>query len=136
MNMQYFKNNPDYQCPAYQTKNGIYTEGCGLQNVMMSWGHDEYMYLYFKDNPNYKCSTYNTRNGIYTEGCGLDNVAMSWGHDDYMYMVAKENGTTFPSRGLFIIGYHSFYRKPFPRSLHKKGAYTHLMNEEDFETLK
>ncbi|ESW30943.2 hypothetical protein PHAVU_002G189000, partial [Phaseolus vulgaris] len=263
MNMQYFKNNPDYQCPGYKTKNGIYTEGCGLQNVMMSWGHDEYMYLvakkngstlpsaglfiirfhsfyplhkegaythlmneedvenlkwlevfnkydlyskskvlvdvekvkpyymsliekillflstnrdshdivdfsdlrkilvlpafgelpqlavfgdtflvgcvfdksnihhkYFKDNPDYKCYAYNTKNGIYTEGCGLDNIVMSWGHNDYMYMVAKENGNNFPSAGLFIIRYHSFY------TLRKKGAYTHLMNEEDFETLK
>ncbi|ESW32254.1 hypothetical protein PHAVU_002G306200 [Phaseolus vulgaris] len=85
---------------------------------------------YFKDNPDYKCSAYSTKTGIYTEGCGLDNVAMSWGHDDYMYMVAKENGTTLPSAGLFIIRYHSFY------PLHKEGAYTHLMNEEDFENLK
>ncbi|XP_068466627.1 inositol oxygenase 2-like [Phaseolus vulgaris] len=85
---------------------------------------------YFKDNPDYKCYAYNTKNGIYTEGCGLDNIVMSWGHNDYMYMVAKENGNNFPSAGLFIIRYHSFY------TLRKKGAYTHLMNEEDFETLK
>ncbi|XP_047147866.1 inositol oxygenase 2-like isoform X2 [Vigna umbellata] len=85
---------------------------------------------YFKDNPDYKCPAYNTKNGIYTDGCGLDNVAMSWGHDDYMYMVAKENGSTLPSAGLFIIRYHSFY------PLHKEGAYTHLMNEEDFENMK
>ncbi|WVZ22020.1 hypothetical protein V8G54_000564, partial [Vigna mungo] len=69
---------------------------------------------YFKDNPDSKCPAYNTKNGIYSDGCGLDNVAMSWGHDDYMYMVAKENGTTLPSAGLFIIRYHSFYRKLFP----------------------
>ncbi|XP_020958661.1 inositol oxygenase 2-like [Arachis ipaensis] len=42
---KYFKNNPDNNNPAYNTKNGIYTEGCGLDNVIMSWGHDEYMYL-------------------------------------------------------------------------------------------
>ncbi|XP_027340852.1 inositol oxygenase 4-like isoform X1 [Abrus precatorius] len=85
---------------------------------------------YFKDNPDYKNPAYNTKNGIYTEECGLDNVVMSWGHDDYMCMVAKENGTTLPSAGLFIIRYHSFY------PLHKEGAYTHLMNEEDIENLK
>ncbi|XP_019151770.1 PREDICTED: probable inositol oxygenase [Ipomoea nil] len=55
---------------------------------------------------------------------------MSWGHDDYMYLVAKENKTTLPNVGLFIIRYHSFY------PLHKCGAYTHLMNDEDHENLK
>ncbi|XP_057736321.1 inositol oxygenase 5-like [Arachis stenosperma] len=66
---------------------------------------------YFKKNPDSKNPAYNTKEGVYSKGCGLDNVLMSWGHDDYMYMVAKENGTTLPSPGLFIIRYHSFYRK-------------------------
>lgn len=43
--MQYFKENPDYNNPAFNTKYGVYSEGCGLDNVMMSWGHDDYMYL-------------------------------------------------------------------------------------------
>lgn len=43
--IQYFKNNPDFDNPTYNTKNGIYSEGCGLENVMVSWGHDDYMYL-------------------------------------------------------------------------------------------
>ncbi|KAK9266613.1 hypothetical protein L1049_003564 [Liquidambar formosana] len=47
---KYFKDNPDYNNPAYNTKNGIYTEGCGLNNVMISWGHDDYMYLVAKEN--------------------------------------------------------------------------------------
>ncbi|TXG61503.1 hypothetical protein EZV62_012866 [Acer yangbiense] len=85
---------------------------------------------YFKDNPDINNPAYNTKNGIYTEGCGLENVMISWGHDDYMYLVAKENGSTLPSAGLFIIRYHSFY------PLHKEGAYTHLMNEEDRENMK
>jgi inositol oxygenase len=42
---QYFKENPDYNNPAYNTRCGIYSEKCGLNNVMMSWGHDDYMYL-------------------------------------------------------------------------------------------
>jgi len=40
-----FKENPDRQRPEYQTPNGVYEEGCGLDNVTMSWGHDEYLYL-------------------------------------------------------------------------------------------
>ncbi|KAI4353093.1 hypothetical protein L6164_002067 [Bauhinia variegata] len=88
---------------------------------------------YFKENPDYKDATYETKNGIYKEGCGLDNVIISWGHNDFKYLlsiVAKDNGSTLPSAALFIIPYHSFY------SLHKEGAYTHLMNKEDVENLK
>jgi inositol oxygenase len=43
--MQYFKENPDYHNPKYNTKLGVYSQGCGLDNVLMSWGHDDYMYL-------------------------------------------------------------------------------------------
>lgn len=80
--------------------------------------------------------------------------------------VAKKNGSTLPSAGLFIIRYHSFYRKHgfhppnFPinlkdgqqpeifnnrnvfflsvhlAALHKAGAYKFLMKEEDKENLK
>jgi hypothetical protein len=45
--LQYLKDNPDYNNPAYNTKLGIYSEGCGLENVLMSWGHDDYMYLVY-----------------------------------------------------------------------------------------
>ncbi|CAI0628495.1 unnamed protein product [Linum tenue] len=66
---------------------------------------------YFAENPDSKNPIYSTKNGVYKEGCGLDSVYMSWGHDDYMYLVAKENKTTLPSAALFIVRYHSFYRK-------------------------
>ncbi|XP_018621915.2 inositol oxygenase 5-like [Nicotiana tomentosiformis] len=48
--MQYFKENPDTNNPLNNTKNGVYKEGCGLDNVVMSWGHDDYMYLVAKEN--------------------------------------------------------------------------------------
>ncbi|KAK6941427.1 Inositol oxygenase [Dillenia turbinata] len=47
---KYFKENPDSNNPAYNTKNGIYSEGCGLDNLVISWGHDDYMYLVAKEN--------------------------------------------------------------------------------------
>ncbi|RZC51520.1 hypothetical protein C5167_019945 [Papaver somniferum] len=50
IHFKYFKDNEDYNNSAYTSKNGIYTEGCGLNNVMMSWGHDDYMYLVAKEN--------------------------------------------------------------------------------------
>ncbi|XP_065004109.1 inositol oxygenase 1-like [Musa acuminata AAA Group] len=46
----YFKENPDYDNPLFQTRLGVYTENCGLDKVTMSWGHDEYMYLVMKGN--------------------------------------------------------------------------------------
>jgi len=39
-----FAENPDVEVPAYQTATGIYGEGVGLDQVLMSWGHDEYLY--------------------------------------------------------------------------------------------
>ncbi|GFY97125.1 myo-inositol oxygenase 1 [Actinidia rufa] len=47
---KYFKENLNYNNAAYSTKFGVYSEGCGLNNVMMSWGHDDYMYLVAKEN--------------------------------------------------------------------------------------
>ncbi|KAJ7329376.1 hypothetical protein JRQ81_015550 [Phrynocephalus forsythii] len=45
-----FHNNPDAKNPLYNTKYGIYQPNCGLENVLMSWGHDEYMYQVMKYN--------------------------------------------------------------------------------------
>jgi inositol oxygenase len=44
-----FADNPDSRVPAYQTPCGIYEEGCGLDRVHLSWGHDEYLYQVVKD---------------------------------------------------------------------------------------
>jgi len=41
---EFFVDNPDWQVSEYQTQLGIYEGGCGLDNVLMSWGHDEYLY--------------------------------------------------------------------------------------------
>jgi inositol oxygenase len=46
---EYFKDNPDFQNSTYQTEVGVYSKNCGLRNVNMSWGHDEYVYQMMKD---------------------------------------------------------------------------------------
>lgn len=46
---EFFENNPDAQNPELMTDFGIYEQGRGLDEVTMSWGHDEYMYLVAKD---------------------------------------------------------------------------------------
>ncbi|KAF3491115.1 inositol oxygenase 1 [Arthroderma uncinatum] len=43
-----FRKNPDYGHEIYGTKYGIYAPACGLDNVMLSWGHDEYLYRVVK----------------------------------------------------------------------------------------
>ena len=46
---EFFGDNPDRDVPEYQTATGVYPEGCGLDHVTMSWGHDEYLYHVVKD---------------------------------------------------------------------------------------
>ncbi|HTJ12543.1 MAG TPA: inositol oxygenase family protein [Dinghuibacter sp.] len=46
---EYFSENPDRNNEQYQSKYGVYSEGIGLRNVHMSWGHDEYVYQMMKD---------------------------------------------------------------------------------------
>lgn len=45
---EFFELNPDFKNPEYQTKLGVYSQNCGLDNVHMSWGHDEYVYHMMK----------------------------------------------------------------------------------------
>ncbi|XP_061203101.1 inositol oxygenase [Neopsephotus bourkii] len=45
-----FHDNPDTKDPRYSTEYGMYQPRCGLENVLMSWGHDEYMYRVMKFN--------------------------------------------------------------------------------------
>ncbi|HEV7332293.1 MAG TPA: inositol oxygenase family protein [Flavisolibacter sp.] len=46
---EFFQHCSDYSDPRYNTKYGVYTPNCGLKNVYMSWGHDEYIYQMMKD---------------------------------------------------------------------------------------
>ena len=46
---EFFAQNPDATDPRYESQLGIYSSNTGLRNVLMSWGHDEYMYHVVKD---------------------------------------------------------------------------------------
>src|ERR1051325_3784369 len=46
---EFFADNPDRSEQKYQTPLGVYKENGGLENVFMSWGHDEYLYHVVKD---------------------------------------------------------------------------------------
>lgn len=42
---QFFQANPDRRRRALMTPTGMYSMGCGLSSVMMSWSHAEYLYM-------------------------------------------------------------------------------------------
>jgi inositol oxygenase len=46
---EFFALNPDSKNPRFNSRLGVYEEGCGLKNVHLSWGHDEYLYHVTKD---------------------------------------------------------------------------------------
>jgi inositol oxygenase len=46
---EFFGDNPDRGDPRLQSPCGVYQPGCGLRNVHLSWGHDEYLYHVVKD---------------------------------------------------------------------------------------
>jgi len=46
---EFFAENPDTFIADYKTEIGLYSEGCGLDALHMSWGHDEYLYQVVKD---------------------------------------------------------------------------------------
>jgi inositol oxygenase len=44
-----FAANPDADLPRYASPLGIYEPGCGLDELLLSWGHDEYFYHVVRD---------------------------------------------------------------------------------------
>jgi len=46
---EFFALNADSNDGRYNTEYGVYSPGCGLANVHMSWGHDEYLYQLLKN---------------------------------------------------------------------------------------
>ena len=46
---EFFADNPDALNTQYQTLPRIYENGCGLDLLNFSWGHDEYLYHVVKD---------------------------------------------------------------------------------------
>uniref|UniRef100_A0A671K9H3 Inositol oxygenase n=1 Tax=Sinocyclocheilus anshuiensis TaxID=1608454 RepID=A0A671K9H3_9TELE len=84
---------------------GIYEPQCGLDNVLMSWGHDG------------------------NEFAAVTNEHSSCSILEYLYRVMKFNKCTIPEEGLYMIRFHSFY--PW----HSNGDYMHLCSEKDLQML-
>ena len=46
---EFFAENPDSEVAEYRTLHGVYEPNAGLDQVMLSWGHDEYLYHVTRD---------------------------------------------------------------------------------------
>ncbi|MGH7139214.1 MAG: inositol oxygenase family protein, partial [Pirellulales bacterium] len=46
---EFLTENPDSGVAEYQTACGMYEPGCGLGRVLLTWGHDEYLYHVVRD---------------------------------------------------------------------------------------
>jgi inositol oxygenase len=46
---EFFRENPDSSDARLSSQLGIYRPNCGLRNILMSWGHDEYLFHVLKD---------------------------------------------------------------------------------------
>lgn len=46
---EFFSGNVDFTDARYNSELGVYEKNCGLRNVDMSWGHDEYIYQIMKN---------------------------------------------------------------------------------------
>ena len=46
---EFFEQNPDTNDERFNSRLGVYSKNCGLKHVLMSWGHDEYLYHIMKE---------------------------------------------------------------------------------------
>ena len=49
---EFNKENPDMKNSKYNSEYGIYQPNCGMDNLLCSWGHDEYLYQILMSNKN------------------------------------------------------------------------------------
>ncbi|KAG9337306.1 hypothetical protein JZ751_028874 [Albula glossodonta] len=84
-----FTDNPDDKNPAYNSENGIYKPKCGLDNVLMSWGHDEYLYRVMKFN---KCTI--PEEGLYM--IRFHSFYPWHSHGDYMHLCSEKDLSMLP----------------------------------------
>ena len=76
---EFNKLNPDMKDPRYNTETGVYKRGCGLKNLNIAWGHDEYAYMVVKN------------------------------HTEKMRAAGAKEEDLIPDEGLAMIRYHSCY---------------------------
>ncbi len=90
----YLAANPDSENPRFSSPCGIYERSCGLDNIMLSWGHDEYLYHVVKDYlpaPALAMIRYHSCYPIHREGAyghllkDSDRAALKWVNEFNQY---------------------------------------------------
>lgn len=85
-----FQNNPDLMNEVYSTKYGIYHKEIGLENVLLSWGHDEYMYRVLKNHAGCKIP----EEGLYC--IRMHSFYPYHTGDDYKYLCDEKDRKMLP----------------------------------------
>jgi len=78
---EFLDDNPDSADPRLNTRCGVYEPGCGLRNVHLSWGHDEYLY-----------------HVVTQSGCSLPEPALYMIRYHSFYPWHREEGIWAPAR--------------------------------------
>jgi inositol oxygenase len=122
---EFFRDNPDSLDPRYTTPLGIYEAGCGLDNVLMSWGHDEYLYRVTKDylpEPAQYMIRYHSCYPIHREGAyrelltDHDRAMMAWVNEFNKYDLYTKNQEPPDVDGLRPY-YEELINEFFPREI-------------------
>jgi len=83
-----FKHNKDVKDTRYNTKLGMYKEGCGMENVVMSWGHDEYLYQVLRNHMD-KVGTHIPQEGMW--GIRFHSCYPWHTGGDYKYLMEEKD---------------------------------------------
>lgn len=117
---EYFANNPDTKDNRYNTLYGIYAPQCGLDNVHMSWGHDEYLYQVLKNTKLPEEALYAIRyHSFYAAHLA----------DAYTYLMNGYDRTMMPSVSL-LSSYDLYFKSTEPLDIESlKPYYQALVNK-------
>jgi len=125
---EFFKHNKDVNDAKLSSKLGVYKEGCGLSNVLMSYGHDEYMYQVCVQN-NCKLplqALYMIRfhsfypwhkEGEYMHLCDEQDLAMLKWVKDFNQFDLYSKADEIPNRKELIKYYKGLVKKYFPEKM-------------------
>jgi inositol oxygenase len=121
-----FLDNPDSTNERYQSDLGIYSTHCGLDQVNLSWGHDEYLYHVVKNylpEPALNMIRYHSCYPVHREGAYRflmnehDHEMMKWVNAFNQYDLYTKRDERMDVAGLRPF-YQQLIDEYFPASLH------------------
>ena len=123
---EFFSENVDFTDARYNSELGVYEKNCGLRNVDMSWGHDEYIYQIMKN--------YIPEEGLYMLRY---HSFYAWHREGaYEYLLDDHDKAMLPWVKLFN-PYDLYSKNPEPPNWDElRPYYTNLLKKYLPETLK